>query len=85
MSPRKVLPWSTNKPQYLAVHYFDRASTDKQFCQLTVGLVETLSNLLLFFIKGELQRKNKLTSYERAGERYVYRWNRSSRSRVIEL
>ena len=39
------------------------------------------------YFKGELQRENKLISYERAcaGERYVYRWNRSSRSRVIKL
>ena len=40
-------------------------------------------------LKGELQRENKLISYERAfkisGERYVYRWNWSSRSRVVKL
>ena len=33
----------------------------------------------------ELQRENKLVSYERnAGERYVYHWNRSNRSQVIK-
>ena len=40
-------------------------------------------------LKGELQRENKLISYERAFKmlenEYVYRWNRSSRSRVIKL
>ena len=44
--------------QCLAAHYFNWASTDKQFCQLmvglvetlTVGLVETLNNLYFFFI-----------------------------------
>ena len=36
-------------------------------------------------IKGELQRKNKLISYEQnAGERYVLRLNRASRSRVTK-
>ena len=43
--------------QCLAVHYFNRASTDKQFCPSIVGLVETLTvelvealgNLHLFF------------------------------------
>ena len=45
--------------QVLAAHYFNRESTDKKFCRLmmgpvetlTVGLVETLSNLQFFFIK----------------------------------
>ena len=54
---KKVHPWSTNKTQCPAVHYFNRASADKQFCQLTVALVEsltarpveTLSNLRFFF------------------------------------
>ena len=60
----KVLPWSTNKTQCLAVHYFDRASTDKQFYRLmvgiveilTVGSVETLSRVISAFL-GPLLKK----------------------------
>ena len=50
---------------------------------------ENFSFLSWRLFKGELQRENKLISYERAfqnaGERYVNRWDRSSRSRVIKL
>ena len=42
-SYKRPLQWSTNRMQCLEAHYFHGASTGKQFCQLTVGLIETLS------------------------------------------
>ena len=59
---RKVLPWSTIK-QCFAAHYFDRASTDKDFFQLMVepvetlivGLIETLNNLHFSLLRRKIR------------------------------